>query len=75
MRQWNTDQGTRRGGPIARVLRGIVFIALLPALIVAAIILAPVFVIARLVGLGPAGRGCRGKWASSQMPDATDATV
>jgi hypothetical protein len=38
-----------------------VFLALLPAILVAGLILLPVFAIARLVGLGPRGRGCRGR--------------
>jgi hypothetical protein len=41
-----------------RMFRRLVFIALLPAILVAGVILLPVFVIARLVGLGPRGHGC-----------------
>jgi hypothetical protein len=37
-----------------------VFLALLPAILVAGLIMLPVVAIARLVGLGPRGRGCRG---------------
>jgi len=49
-----------RGGLIARIVRRIVFLALLPAIIVAGVILVPVFAIARLFGLGP-GHACRGR--------------
>jgi hypothetical protein len=44
---------------LVRAFRGLVFLALLPAILVAGLILLPVFAIARLVGLGPRGRGCR----------------
>jgi hypothetical protein len=44
---------------VVRVLRGLVFLALLPAILVAGLIMLPVVAIARLVGLGPRGRGCR----------------
>jgi len=46
---------------VVRVLRGLVFLALLPAILVAGLIMLPVVAIARLVGLGPRGRGCRGR--------------
>lgn len=48
---------------LVRAFRGLVFIALLPAILVAGLILLPVFAIARLVGLGPRGRGrgCRAR--------------
>ncbi|MDX6578785.1 MAG: hypothetical protein QOJ47_334 [Gaiellales bacterium] len=46
---------------LVRAFRGLVFLALLPAILVAGLILLPVFAIARLVGLGPRGRGCRGR--------------
>jgi hypothetical protein len=51
---------------LVRALRRLVFLALLPAILVAGVILLPVFAIARLVGLGPRGRGCRGRSASTQ---------
>ena len=55
----------RNDGPrpnvLVRAFRGLVFLALLPAILVAGVILLPVFVIARLVGLGPRGHGCRGR--------------
>jgi hypothetical protein len=52
-----------------RVFRRLVFIALLPAILVAGVILLPVFVIARLVGLGPRGRGhCCGRGRRSGPP-------
>ena len=47
----------RRGGPLGRVVRGLVTVALLPAIVLAGAILLPVFAIGRLFGLG---RGCRG---------------
>ena len=55
----NTDDpsGGSRGGPIGRVVRGLVTLALLPAIVLAGAILLPVFAIGRLFGLG---RGCRG---------------
>jgi hypothetical protein len=56
-----------------RVFRRLVFIALLPAILVAGLILLPVFVIARLVGLGPRGRGC-GRGRRSEPP-ADEAVV
>jgi hypothetical protein len=46
---------------LVRAFRGLVFLALLPAILIAGLILLPVFAIARLVGLGPRGRGCRGR--------------
>jgi len=45
-------------GRLVRALRGLVFVALLPAMLVAGVILLPVFAIGRLAGLGPRGRGC-----------------
>jgi hypothetical protein len=54
------DDGPRPN-VLVRALRGLVFLALLPAILVAGVILLPVFVIARLVGLGPRGHGCRGR--------------
>ncbi len=48
-----------RPNVVVRVLRGLVFLALLPAILVAGLILLPVFAIGRLVGLGPRGHGCR----------------
>jgi hypothetical protein len=50
-----------RPNVIVRAFRGLVFLALLPAILVAGVILLPVFAIARLVGLGPRGHGCRGR--------------
>ena len=41
-----------RPGRLARLLRAIVFVALLPAILVAGVILLPVFAIGRLFGLG-----------------------
>ena len=52
---------------VVRVLRGLVFLALLPAILVAGLIMLPVVAIARLVGLGPRGHGCRGRHG---RPDA-----
>jgi hypothetical protein len=53
-----------------------VFLALLPAILVAGVILLPVFVIARLVGLGPRGHGCRGRHhRASSEPGTGDETV
>jgi len=48
-----------RANVVVRVLRGLVFLALLPAILVAGLIMLPVVAIARLVGLGPRGHGCR----------------
>jgi hypothetical protein len=50
-----------RPNAVVRALRGLVFLALLPAIFVAGLILLPVFAIGRLVGLGPRGHGCRGR--------------
>jgi hypothetical protein len=50
-----------RPNVVVRVLRGLVFLALLPAILVAGLIMLPVVAIARLVGLGPRGHGCRGR--------------
>ena len=50
------DDGPRPN-VLVRALRGLVFLAFLPAILVAGVILLPVFVIARLVGLGPRGHG------------------
>jgi len=55
------DSGGARPNVVVRVLRGLVFLALLPAILVAGLIMLPVVAIARLVGLGPRGRGCRGR--------------
>jgi hypothetical protein len=61
---------------VVRVLRGLVFLALLPAILVAGLILLPVVAIGRLVGLGPRGRGhgCRGRGGrpgdAGDTPDA-----
>ena len=48
------DDGPRPN-VVVRVLRGLVFLALLPAILVAGLIMLPVIAIARLVGLGPRG--------------------
>jgi hypothetical protein len=53
---------------VVRVLRGLVFLALLPAILVAGLIMLPVVAIARLVGLGPRGRGCRGRGGGPAGP-------
>jgi hypothetical protein len=52
-----------RSNIVVRALRGLVFLALLPAILVAGLIMLPVVAIARLVGLGPRrhGHGCRGR--------------
>jgi hypothetical protein len=50
-----------RANIVVRVLRGLVFLALLPAILVAGLIMLPVVAIARLVGLGPRGHACRGR--------------
>jgi hypothetical protein len=50
-----------RANAVVRALRGLVLLALLPAIFVAGLILLPVFAIGRLVGLGPSGHGCRGR--------------
>ena len=55
----DSDEG--RPNVVVRVLRGLVLLALLPAILVAGLIMLPVVAIARLVGLGPRGRGCRGR--------------
>jgi hypothetical protein len=55
------DPDGPRPNALVRVLRGLVFIALLPAIFVAGLILLPVFAIGRLVGLGPRRHGCRGR--------------
>jgi hypothetical protein len=57
----NHDSDSSRANPLVRALRGLVFLALLPAILVAGPILLPVFAIGRLVGLGPRGHGCRGR--------------
>ncbi len=49
--------GGPRPGRLARLLRAIVFVALLPAILVAGVILLPVFAIGRLFGLGR-GHAC-----------------
>ena len=46
-----------RPGRLARILRAIVFVALLPAILAAGVILLPVFAIGRLFGLG-GGHAC-----------------
>jgi hypothetical protein len=46
---------------LVRAFRRLVFLALLPAILVAGLILLPVFAIARLVGLAPRGHGCRAR--------------
>jgi hypothetical protein len=54
---------------VVRVLRGLVFLALLPAILVAGLIMLPVVAIARLVGLGPRGHGCRGRGGRPVVAD------
>jgi hypothetical protein len=54
---------------VVRVLRGLVFLALLPAILVAGLIMLPVVAIARLVGLGPRGHGCRGRRGGPVVAD------
>jgi hypothetical protein len=69
------DDGPRPN-VVVRFLRGLVFLALLPAILVAGLIMLPVIAIARLVGLGPRrhGRGCRGRVGRPSDPgDAGDA--
>ena len=69
------DDGPRPN-VVVRLLRGLVFLALLPAILVAGLIMLPVIAIARLVGLGPRGhgRGCRGRAGRPSDPgDAGDA--
>jgi hypothetical protein len=55
---------TPRPGRLLRAFRGLVFLALLPAILVAGVILLPVFAIGRLAGLGR-GHSCRGRGADS----------
>jgi hypothetical protein len=64
------DDGPRPNALI-RAFRGLVFLALLPAILVAGVILLPVFVIARLVGLGPRGHGCHGRRHRASSEPAT----
>ena len=54
----HTHTGGPRPGRLARLLRAIVFVALLPAILVAGVILLPGFAIGRLFGLG-GGHACR----------------
>jgi hypothetical protein len=61
-----------RPNVLVRALRALVFVALLPAILVAGLILLPVFAIGRLVGLGPRGHGCRGRGRHTGG-DATEA--
>jgi len=61
-----------RPNVLIRALRALVFVALLPAILVAGLILLPVFAIGRLVGLGPRGHGCHGR--GRHAGDAGDAT-
>ena len=66
----NTDDlgGSRRGGPLGRVVRGLVTLALLPAIVLAGAILLPVVAIGRLFGLGRGCGGCRRR--SGDAPSA-----
>ena len=66
----NTDDpgGRRRHGPLARVVRGLVTLALLPAIVVAGAILLPVVAIGRLFGVGHGCGGCRRR--SGDAPSA-----
>ena len=59
-RHHNHDGDGRGTRPnvVLRVLRRIVFIALLPAMLLAGLIMLPVAMIARLVGIGPRGGCC-----------------
>ena len=56
-----------RPGRLLRAFRGLVFLALLPAILAAGVILLPVFAIGRLVGLG------RGHACGRHRRDAGDA--
>jgi len=61
----------RRSGP-ARILRGLVGLALLPAVLLAGVILLPVLAIGRLAGFGPrCGHPCRGRGAGEGDAAAT----
>lgn len=68
----NTDDpgAGRRGGPIGRVVRGLVTLALLPAVMLAGLILLPVFAIGRLFGLGRGHGGCHRHRRSGEAPSA-----
>jgi hypothetical protein len=57
----NDHSDSPRANVVVRALRGLVFLALLPAILVAGLIMLPVVAIARLVGLGPRGHRCRGR--------------
>ena len=65
------DSQGPRPNVLVRALRAIVFVALLPAILVAGLILLPVVAIGRLVGLGPRRHGCHGR--GRHGGDATDA--
>ncbi|HET6173584.1 MAG TPA: hypothetical protein VFD90_13295 [Gaiellales bacterium] len=71
------DSERPRANVVVRVLRGLVFLALLPAILVAGLIMLPVVAIARLVGLGPrrhGGHGCHGRGGRPSDPgEATSA--
>ena len=70
------DSDEARPNVVVRVLRGLVFLALLPAILVAGLIMLPVVAIARLVGLGPRGHGCRGRGGRPADPaDPGDAAT
>ena len=59
---------------LVRALRALVFVAPSPAILVAGLILLPVFAIGRLVGLGPRGHGCRGRSAAATGDATGDAS-
>ena len=69
------DSDEARPNVVVRVLRGLVFLALFPAILVAGLIMLPVVAIARLVGLGPRGRGCTEAAAATRAGPADPGDV
>ena len=54
----------RRRGPLARLLRGVLFLAALPFIAVVSIALLPVALVARLLGFTPGRHGCHRRAAT-----------
>jgi hypothetical protein len=49
----------RRRGPLARLVRGVLFLAALPFIAVVSVALLPVALVARLLGFAPGRHCCR----------------
>jgi hypothetical protein len=69
----NDTDDANRPGLLTRLVRGVVFLALLPFALLGGLILLPVFLIGRLFGIGPRrGRGRCGHHRHQQSAPPPD---